>query len=33
LQETSRTGAKEDVREAIADAMRNSIEDKSVKDE
>ena len=33
LQETSRTGAKKDVREAIADTMRNSIEDNSIKDE
>jgi hypothetical protein len=33
LQETSRTGGKKDVREAIADAMRNSIEDNSIKDE
>ena len=29
LQETSRTDARKDVREAIADAMRNSREDKS----
>ena len=33
LQETRRTGAKRDVREAIADAMRKSREDHSVKDE
>jgi hypothetical protein len=33
LQETRRTGAKKDVREAIADAIRKSREDNSVKDE
>ena len=33
LQETSRTEAKKDVREAIADAIRESIEDNPVKDE
>lgn len=33
LQETSRMGAKKDVREAIADAIRKSIEDNSVRDE
>jgi hypothetical protein len=33
LHETSREGAKKDVREAIADAMRKSIEDNSVKHE
>ena len=30
LQETSRTGAKQDVREAIADAIRESIEDNPI---
>ncbi|NIN01450.1 MAG: hypothetical protein GTO24_26165 [candidate division Zixibacteria bacterium] len=30
LHETSRKGAKKDVREAIADALRNSMEDNSV---
>ena len=33
LQETSRTEARKNVREAIADAIRNSREDNSVKDE
>ena len=33
LQETSRTAARKDVREAIADAIRNSPKDDSVKDE
>jgi len=33
LQETSRTEAKKDVREAIADAMRKPMEDNPVKDE
>jgi hypothetical protein len=33
LQETSRTGAKQDVREAIADAIWNSMEDNSVQGE
>ena len=33
LHETSRTGAKKDVREAIADAIRNSVYDSSVKHE
>ena len=33
LQETSRTGGKKDVREAIADAISNSIENNSVQDE
>jgi hypothetical protein len=33
LQETSRTGAKRDVREAIADAIWKSIEDTPVEDE
>jgi len=32
LHETRRTGAKSDVREAIADAMRRSMEDNSSKD-
>ena len=33
LQESSRTGAKKDVREAIADALWNSMEDKSAQNE
>ncbi|MFQ6094325.1 MAG: hypothetical protein ACE5OR_16895 [bacterium] len=33
LEETSRMGAKKDVREAIADTIRKSIEDNSVRDE
>ena len=33
LHETSREGAKKDVREAIADAMRKTMEDNSVKHE
>ena len=33
LQETKRTGAKKDVREAIADAIRSSRDNNSVKDE
>jgi len=33
LQETSRMGARKDVREAIVDAIRKSIEENSVKDE
>ena len=33
LQETSRTGGKRDVREAIADAIRESIEDITIEQE
>ena len=33
LQETSRMGARKDVREAIVDAIRKSIEENSAKDE